>query len=378
MVALPAPAPEQVPYVVDGIWKYDGALVTYSSRKEDMTDLFWAQEGTLFVNRAVIRTEKFGARNRPGEKKNKGGRPGFRIGEDPECQECDRAHPEFPGVRAVAQDTQCATRGGSEIDDRLSARRPLDKDRASLHVGWRGREGPMTMRIAIAAMVVLAAFAADDGPQPRVVTPGKAVGDRPSDAVTLFDGHDLSHWMKQDGSPPGCTMEDVVMVCKTGEGHMVSKDKFHDAQIHVEFRIPSMPDQHGQLRGNSGIVLHGIYEVQILDSYQNPTYADGSCGSYYGHNAPLVNVSRPPEEWQSYDIVFHGPKCGSDGKLIDPGSLTVMQNGVLVQDHVTLHDRRSCQEGSGDPGPLVLQEHHPENPPMTVMRFRNIWLRSLE
>jgi len=229
-----------------------------------------------------------------------------------------------------------------------------------------------------AAIAISSIFAADDGPQPRVVTPGKAAGDRPSDAIALFDGRDLSHWMRPDGAPSRCAVEDGAMVCKTGAGHMVSKDKFRDSQIHVEFRVPYMPDQHGQLRGNSGVILHGLYEVQILDSYQNPTYANGSCGAYYGHDAPLVNVSRPPEEWQAYDIVFHGPKCSGDGKVVDPGTLTVFQNGVLVQDHVMLQPRRTCQEGVGDPGPLVLQEHQPRNPPMTVMRFRNIWLRNLD
>jgi hypothetical protein len=237
---------------------------------------------------------------------------------------------------------------------------------------------PARIWTAIAVIATLPVFAADEGPQPRVVTPGNAAGDRPSDAIALFDGHDLSHWTQMDGTPSRCTVEDAVMVCKTGAGSIYSTDQFRDAQIHLEFRIPNMPDQQGQLRGNSGVMIHGTYEVQILDSYNNPTYANGVCGAYYGHNAPLVNASRPPEQWQSYDTIFHGPKCGSDDRLIQPGTLTVIQNGVLVQDHVPIQDRRSCKDGIGNPGPLVLQDHQPRNPPMTVMRFRNIWLRNLD
>jgi hypothetical protein len=169
-----------------------------------------------------------------------------------------------------------------------------------------------------------------------------------------------------------------VMVCKTGAGDIYSTDKTRDAQLHLEFRIPSMPDQHGQLRGNSGVLIHGMYEIQILDSYQNPTYANGALGSYYGVSAPLVNASRPPEQWQSYDIVFHGPKCDGEDRLVQPGTLTVFLNGVLVQDHVATQTRKTCKDKIADPGPVVLQDHQPKNPPMTVMRFRNIWLRNIE
>ncbi len=220
--------------------------------------------------------------------------------------------------------------------------------------------------------------AADQSPQPRVVTPGAAASQPPSDAIVLFDGHDLSHWTRKDGSPPRCTVEEAAMVCRTGSGDLYSQEKFQDAQIHLEFRIPSMPDQHGQLRGNSGVLIHGVYEVQILDSYNNPTYANGACGAYYGHKAPLVNASRPPEEWQSYDIVFHGPKCDAGDRLVQPGSLTVIQNGVLVQDHVPIETRRTCKDRIGEPGPVVLQDHQPKNPPMTAMRFRNVWMRNLD
>jgi len=138
----------------------------------------------------------------------------------------------------------------------------------------------------LALVFVSAALAADDGPQPRVVTPGQAVGQPPSDAILLFDGHDMSHWTRKDGTPPRCSIEDAVLVCKTGSGDLYSKEKFRDAQLHVEFDIPNMPDQRGQLRGNSGVMIHGTYEIQILDSYQNPTYANGTCGALYGHTLP--------------------------------------------------------------------------------------------
>jgi hypothetical protein len=231
--------------------------------------------------------------------------------------------------------------------------------------------------ISVAAMTAMM-LAADDGPQPRVVTPGGASVQPPSDAVKLFDGSGLSHWTRRDGTPSRCTIEDAAMVCKTGAGDVHSTDMFRDAQLHLEFRIPNMPDQRGQLKGNSGVLIHNMYEIQILDSYQNPTYANGICGAYYGVKPPLVNASRPPEEWQSYDIVFHGPKCDSEDRLTQPGSLTVFHNGVLVQDNVKTETRKGCKDKIAEPGPLVLQDHQPKNPPMTVMRFRNIWLRNLE
>lgn len=230
----------------------------------------------------------------------------------------------------------------------------------------------------VGLFAVSAGWAADEGPQPRVVTPGKAAAQPPSDAIRLFDGIDLSHWSRKDGTPARCSIEDAVLVCKTGSGDLISKEKFHDAQLHVEFSVPNMPDQKGQMRGNSGVLIHGVYEIQILDSYRNPTYANGSCGALYGQYAPLVNASRPPEEWQSYDIVFHGPQCDAEDNLAHPGTLTVIQNGVLVQDHVTIQSRKGCKDKIGEPGPVVLQDHQPRNPPMTVMRFRNIWLRNLD
>jgi hypothetical protein len=234
-------------------------------------------------------------------------------------------------------------------------------------------------RLISSFCLVAALCCAQDGPQPRYVDPGKP-GQAPSDAVVLFSGKDLSEWVHEDGRPAQWPVELGVMTCKSGTGDILSKRKFGSAQIHVEFSTPNMPEAKSQARGNSGVYLQGRYEIQILDSYQNPTYANGSCGALYGQYAPLVNACRPPEQWQSYNIIFHAPKCGADGKVSEPGTLTVMQNGILVQDHVTI---KGVTNGSGDAhvcelGPLRLQDHHHPDVKQTFMRFRNIWYRPLD
>jgi hypothetical protein len=217
-------------------------------------------------------------------------------------------------------------------------------------------------------------------PQPKVVDPGKP-GQAPSDAVVLFDGRDLSKWTSRDGAALRWAVKDGVIVSTSvaaGSGKtqdLVTKDGFGSAQIHLEFAIPSMPNQKDQARGNSGVYLQGRYEIQVLDSFQNPTYPNGSAGALYGRSAPLVNPSRPPEAWQSYDIVFHAPKCTPEGKFARPGSLTLLFNGVLVQDHTPVTGSRTCNP---EPGPLLLQDHYHPDAPNTPIRFRNIWLRPLE
>ncbi len=223
-----------------------------------------------------------------------------------------------------------------------------------------------------------ASLVAQSEPQPRVVDPG-GPGQPPSDAVILFDGKDMAEWVKRDGSPAGCEAIDGTMVCKTGAGDIYSRKKFRAAQIHLEFNLPLMADQHSQARGNSGVYLHGRYEIQILDSYRNPTYPNGASAALYGQAAPLVNASRPPEQWQSYDIIFHPPRCSAEGRLLERGTVSVIWNGVLVQDHVTIRNiGRGCREGGiGEPGPLMLQDHNYPGAPFTVMRFRNIWYRPL-
>ncbi len=235
----------------------------------------------------------------------------------------------------------------------------------------------MTKKLALlAALAAAAAFAQGrkpDGPQPPVVDPGGA-GRAPSDAVVLFGGADVSGWETRDGAPSKCEASGGEMVCRTGAGHVYTKERFRNAQLHVEFNVPLMADQSGQRRGNSGAYLLGRYEIQILDSWENPTYADGACGALYGQSAPLVNASRKPGEWQSFDIVFHAPKCAADGSVATPGRLTLFHNGVLVQDNVPVSAKRGCVEE----GPLMLQDHSGfKNPPKTEMRFRNIWLRRL-
>ena len=216
--------------------------------------------------------------------------------------------------------------------------------------------------------------------QPRVVHPG-GPGKAPSDAVVLFNGKDTSSWTTADGQPAKCVAGDDAMVCRSGVGDIYSKQKFRSAQIHLEFAPPSMPEFKSQLRGNSGVYIHGRYEIQILDSYENPTYPTGACGALYGQAPPLVNASRPPDEWQTYDIVFHAPQCGTDGTLKARGTLTVLHNGVLVQDHIAIKDTgKGCQADTiGQPGPLMLQDHSRfKGAPVTSMRFRNIWYRPLE
>ena len=196
----------------------------------------------------------------------------------------------------------------------------------------------------------------------------------------MFDGTDLSHWTGKDGSPAKCKVADGALACTTGSGDLYSKDKHRSAQMHVEFAIPNMPDQKGQLRGNSGVYLQSLYEIQVLDSYNNPTYANGSAGALYGQYAPLVNASRPPEQWQTYDIIFHAPKCDAAGSITESGRLTLLHNGVLVQDNVEIK-RLSGPRAAHvcEPGPLMLQDHSGfAGAPVTTMRFRNIWLRPLE
>lgn len=217
-----------------------------------------------------------------------------------------------------------------------------------------------------ATILLLAACALLAEDQPREVTPAEVPGAPPSDAVVLAD------WVHADGRPAEWPVIDGVLTTKTGTGDIFSKKSFGDAQIHVEFAVPDMPEATGQAKGNSGVFLQGKYEIQVLDSYHNPTYANGSAGALYGQSAPLVNASRPPGQWQAYDIVFHMPKC-VDGKPTAPGTLTLFHNGVLVQDHVTIQDPAPvCEQG-----PLMLQDHIHPDVKETLVKYRNIWYRPL-
>lgn len=219
-------------------------------------------------------------------------------------------------------------------------------------------------------------------PVPPVIDPGTSStqvepGRPPSDAVVLFDGKDLSKWQQDDGSPAKWKLEHgyVEVVAKTGE--MRTKEAFGDCQLHVEFREPTPPHGESQERGNSGVFLQGLYEVQVLDSYKNRTYADGQAAAIYGQYPPQVNAARPPGEWQWYDIVFHGPRFDASGKLLRKARFTVFHNGVLVQDNVeltgpTANGSRPPYKPTPDKLPLALQDHG--NP----VRFRNIWIRELK
>lgn len=221
-------------------------------------------------------------------------------------------------------------------------------------------------------------------PQPVVVTPGTfssqdQPGKPPSDAVVLFDGTEaaLSKWAsdKNPAEPTKWVVKEGALQCVPGSGYVRTKEEFGDCQLHVEWSEPNDITGESQGRGNSGVFLMGMTEVQVLDSYKNPTYADGSAGSVYGVNPPMVNPLRPPGEWQSYDIIFRRP-IHKDGKEIAEGTVTVMVNGVLVQDHTPLeggggHKSRSKSRPFPEKGPLKLQDHG--NP----VKYRNIWYRPL-
>lgn len=231
----------------------------------------------------------------------------------------------------------------------------------------------MTMLGIALLTFTLAARAAEkkNDQEPRKVDAG-LVGGPPSDAIVLFDGKDLSHWKSERGGEPKWKVQDGVMTV-TGTGSLMTAEEFGDCQLHVEWASPSEVKGDGQGRGNSGVYLQGRYEIQVLDSYTNKTYFNGQAGAFYGFNAPLVNASRPPGEWQAYDIIFHAPLAGPDGKPT-PGSFTVLHNGVLIQDHIPVKgDATTAAKFSGvvPRGPLVLQDHG--NP----VRYRNIWIRPL-
>jgi hypothetical protein len=219
-------------------------------------------------------------------------------------------------------------------------------------------------------------------PLPPVIDPATAStqespGRPPSDAVVLFDGKDLSRWIHKDGTAAKWKVENgyAEVVAKTG--YINTRDSFGDCQLHVEFAEPVPPKGESQERGNSGVFLMGLYEIQVLDSYENKTYADGQASAVYGQYPPLVNASRPPGQWQSYDIVFHGPRFDSEGKLLRPARVTVLHNGVLVQNNVelsgpTAHGQRPPYKAQPEKLPLALQDHG------SPVRYRNIWIRELK
>jgi 3-keto-disaccharide hydrolase len=211
--------------------------------------------------------------------------------------------------------------------------------------------------------------------EPPIVTAGRTNADPPSDAIVLFDGKDLSRWQGQNGAPARWTIRDGYVEVAPGAGEIATRDGFGDMQLHIEWATPAVPKGEGQERGNSGVFL-GPYEIQVLDSYDNKTYFHGQAGSVYKQYAPLVNASRKPGEWQTYDIVFHAPRFDEQGKVIDRARVTVLHNGVLIQNNVeiygiTYNDRPALYIAHDLKQPIRLQDHG--NP----VRYRNIWIRRL-
>ena len=232
-------------------------------------------------------------------------------------------------------------------------------------------------------------------PRPEVVTPGEAprgeqAGKPPSDAVVLFDGKDLSNWVGWQGPlgygfvadhdkgkiiEPAWHVENGYLEARKA-GSLMSKQKFGDVQLHIEWAAPKEPVAASQGRGNSGVLLMGTYEIQVLDSYNTETYADGQAASIYAQYPPLVNASRKPGEWQAYDIIFEAPRF-AHGKLVKPAYATVFHNGVLMHHRQEMwgpmrHKQTTEYLPHAAEGPLVLQDH--SNP----VRFRNIWVRKLD
>lgn len=215
-------------------------------------------------------------------------------------------------------------------------------------------------------------------PHPPVVTPAaqKLPVPVPPDALVLFDGKDLSQWTDDQGSAPRWKVQGGVLSVVPGAGPITTRKAFGDVQVHLEWATPSPAEGKGQARGNSGIHLMGLYEVQILDSYRSDTYADGQAAAIYGQYPPLVNACRPPGEWQSYDITFRAPRFSPKGALLQPARVSVLHNGILVQDHVellgpTIWLHYQPYSAHAPKLPFSLQEHG------SPVRYRNIWVREL-
>jgi hypothetical protein len=215
-------------------------------------------------------------------------------------------------------------------------------------------------------------------PQPPIVTPGNfsQMAAPPSDATVLFGGkvEDLSLWTDRKGNPAPWKVEDGVMV--SAKSDIQTKAEFGDLQLHVEFREPTPPRGEGQGRGNSGVFLMGQYEIQVLDCYQNKTYADGATAGIYGQHPALVNACLPPGEWQTYDLIFNVPHFSASGELLSPGYVTVFHNGVVAQNHQAIRGATNWKSlgkytPHGPTGPLALQFHN------NAVSFRNIWVRSV-
>lgn len=225
-------------------------------------------------------------------------------------------------------------------------------------------------------------------PVPAVVTPGKTVGDAPSDAIVLFDGKNLDQWTLTDhrGDAANWLVSDGILTVNKHSGNIETKKSFGSYQLHVEWRIPSNITGSDQARGNSGVFLASLgkgdagYELQVLDSYKNKTYVNGQAGSIYKQFIPLVNPARPPGEWQTYDVIWTAPTFNEDGTVKTPARATVLFNGVLVQNNVSLLGptiyvgKPTYNNAKHGPAPIKLQAHGDRSEPIS---YRNIWVREL-
>jgi hypothetical protein len=217
-------------------------------------------------------------------------------------------------------------------------------------------------------------------PVPKIVTPGNTNSEPPSDAIIIFNGKDVDQLQKENGSAVGWKIEDDALTVVKGSGNVATKQSFGSCQLHIEWREPVAIAGSSQSRGNSGVFFMGKYELQVLDSYNNPTYVNGQAGSIYKQHIPLVNASKKPGEWQSYDVIFTAPKFNSDGSLQSPARITVLHNNVLVQNNVEI---KGNTEWVGQPKytklrdkePIVLQDHGKDGG--QPMSYRNIWIREL-
>jgi hypothetical protein len=211
-------------------------------------------------------------------------------------------------------------------------------------------------------------------PVPPVITPGEGQNP-PSDAFVLFDGKDLSQWVGKGNSEPKWLVQDGIITVVKGAGVISTKKSFGDMQLHIEWRAPAEVVSKGQDRGNSGIMIQSRYELQVLDSYNNPTYVNGQAGSIYKQTAPLVNAMRKPGEWNTYDVLYTAPRFKENGALFSPGRITVLHNGIAVQYNTELKGTTPYvglpSYKMHDKAPLTLQDHgHP-------VSYRNIWIREL-
>lgn len=222
-------------------------------------------------------------------------------------------------------------------------------------------------------------------PVPKIVTPGTTNSDAPSDAIILFGGKNLDEWVSvKDATPAQWTVADNIITVKKDAGNIQTKRSFTDYQLHIEWRIPANITGSGQARGNSGVFLASTgpgddgYELQVLDCYNNTTYVNGQTASIYKQSIPLANACKKPGEWQSYDIIWTAPRFNDDGTLKSPARVTVLQNGILVQNNYEL---KGVTKYIGAPeykkhgaSPIKLQAHGDVSEPIS---YRNIWVREL-